>query len=82
MLDIIGIILFARSRGRVAEQKGQPAGTAMGITAALGFGGEVFGAVVGVTAEGGAGGLAFLLGIGGAITGCAIAATCSTWGRA
>jgi hypothetical protein len=74
MLDIIGIILFARSRGRVAEQKGQPASTAMGITAALGFGGEVVGVVVGITAEGGAGGLAVLLGIGGAIAGCGVAA--------
>ncbi|MBL8742589.1 MAG: hypothetical protein JNK04_15890 [Myxococcales bacterium] len=74
MLDIIGIALFARSRGKIAEQKAQPAGTYIALTVGLGFGGEIVGVGAGIAVEGSVGGIAIVLALLGALVGCAIAA--------
>ena len=72
MLDILGIGLFAPSRGKVAAQKGHPAGSYAILSGALGFGGEILGATAGFF--NGGNGMALMLGIVGALVGCGIAA--------
>lgn len=74
MLLEIGIVLFARSRGKAAEQKGHPASTYALVTGGLGLGGDILGVAVGVTRSGEAGGLAVLFAIVGAFIGSAIGA--------